>query len=122
MKGQKRSVLHADGPQGRAINLWESRRSKAFDVKLRKQHFTHTHIRGSRSQFSTCGVRLLSTNQQLSLELPSLQDEPKIELQRIKVSVSITPVSSEGPLLLCWPSGMIVLINEQNNVTNMVPQ
>lgn len=37
---------------------------------------------------STCGVRLLRTNQQLSRELPSLQDEPKIETQGIKVSVS----------------------------------
>lgn len=82
VKGQKRSVLHADGPQGRAINLWESRRSKVLDVKLKKkQHFRHTRIRRSRSQFSTCGVRLLSTNQQLSRELPSLQDEPKIETE-----------------------------------------
>lgn len=37
---------------------------------------------------STCGVRLLSTNQQLSRELPSLQDEPK---NRKRESKSVYP-------------------------------
>lgn len=47
---------------------------------------------------STCGVRLLSTNQQLSRELPSLQDEPK---NRKRESKCVHPPFPVNTVPLC---------------------
>lgn len=45
----------------------------------------------------TCGVRLLSTNQQLSRELPSLHVEPDEKQQAEKVSESPAPLNTIPP-------------------------